>query len=993
MLLALVALAAPAMALQGSRWSALSEPIFRPLEAPDNQMIVGGVTAIVEDGLGFLWIGSYNGLSRWDGYQLRDYRYTRGASDSLPQSEIQTLAVDGDGDLWIGAVAGTLARYDRQHDRFVTTPLDLGQAHPSQASVNRIVDDRIHGLWLATDAGLVHLDRRTGTTRLVQATRTPATALMLERDGSLWLATRDGLLHRNAGTTAFEAVALPLPAKTRAPVTSLLEDQAGRIWIGTNGAGAFVSDRQGARFLPVMGPRGKSPNVVLSLMEVEPGRVWLGTDTDGILQISTSAPRRRYLSHDPLLATSVAEGAVMAMIRTSGGQAWVGTDRSVTRLDITHAAFETIFGKASASNVLGSSDAPSLELDLSGRVWAGTSNAGVTIIDPETGQLRHLRPSPAGAEQALPDKYVTALAVAPDGAMYIGTTLGLYRATAEGTAVRRLSVPGRSDIARVNRLLVDQDGDLWIGGNDGLRVLASPHCLEPHAQPYNPDLTDQRISMLAERDADSLWVGTLNGLSILDKRNGHMRQVAGERGSMGMVTSLLDDAHGRLWAGTLGHGLHVLRARPGGRWDAEHVIDTSRGLLNNNVNAIVQADDGQIWISTDDGLARIDPAQMQAHAYTATDGVAIRTYWTRSAVRPGPDELLFGGLGGITVVHPSKLVRRQYAPHVVITNARIGGKPTWVPPQGARQAVQVPANGNSLAVTFASLDLSSPDLNRYAYRLEGFDEQWTEVSSGNRTASYTNLPPGQYTLQVRGSNRTGTWSTNQIALKLDVMPKWYQTRLARTLQWLGAGLLVAGLMQLRTLRLRRQTARLERLVELRTVELRESRARMQHLAYVDSLTGLPNRRDFNERMALLTGANSSGTGFALLLIDLDHFKSINDSLGHDAGDVMLIEVGLRLSQVVRADDGLFRLGGDEFALVITQSPDRTMLDALCTRVVARFAEPVAHGTARIRASSSIGIAMFPRDGQTPDALYKAADRALYGAKDAGRSTWAWASPP
>ncbi|RXR06467.1 ligand-binding sensor domain-containing protein [Pseudoxanthomonas composti] len=991
-LLALLMLACPAMAGAPDRWAALSEPVFRSLETSDTRTIAGGITDIVQDGPGFLWLGSNDGLSRWDGYQLRVYRYAPGAPNSLPQSEIQALGVDGDGELWIGAVAGTLARYDRQRDRFVTYPLDLGDGRPSQASVNRLLDDGGHGLWLATDAGLVHLDRRTGQARLEQATQTRVTALLLTRDGTLWLATRDRLLRRAPGTRAFAVVALPLGHHQRAPVTQLMEDSAGRIWVATNGSGAFVSDRDQRRFRAVRGPRERAPDMVLSLLEVQPGRVWLGTDTDGILQISHTAPQLRYLSHDPLLATSIGEGPVTAMLRDRSGQAWVGTDRSLRRLDAGQRAFQTIFGNRQRPEGIGAADVPALELDRNGRVWAGTSDAGVAIIDPATGQMRHLRPDPRLGERALPNKYVTAFALAADGGMFIGTTLGLYRTDPSGTSVRRVQVPGRPDIARVNRLLVDAEGDLWVGGNDGLRMLPSPDCRGPHQQPFNRELTDQRISMLAQRDADSLWVGTLNGLSILDIRSGHLRQVAGERGSMGMVTSMLQDAQGRLWVGSLGHGLHVLRQQGDERWVAERVFDTGSGLRDSNVNAIVRADDGQLWISTDDGLASIDPRDMRVRNYGATDGVLIGTYWTRAVVRPERDTLLFGGLGGITVVHPSELSPWRYVPQVVVTEARIGGKPVWIPPQGSTVPFKVPADANSIAISFAALDLSAPAHNRYAYRLRGLDQAWTQGDADNRQANYSNLPPGQYTLEVRGSNRTGAWSPSQLALVLEVEPKWYQALWARVLMTLATGLAVIGIMQLRTLRLRQQTARLERLVELRTRELRESRERMQHLAYVDSLTGLPNRRDFNERMAALT-ARLDGEGFALLLIDLDHFKSINDSLGHDAGDATLIETGLRLAQVVRSDDGLFRLGGDEFALVITQAPDRAMLEALCARVVKRFSSPVLHGQDHIRASISIGIALFPRDGQTADALYKAADRALYDAKDAGRDTWAWARTP
>jgi diguanylate cyclase (GGDEF)-like protein len=973
-----------------ARWSLLTEPVFHPLDTAASDIPANsGAMSMAQDGMGFLWMASYSGLSRWDGYQLRTYRLAPGQANSLPQSYVQALAVDGQGQLWIGATAGALARYDAQQDRFVAYPLKLRGTVPSEASINRILDDGAGGLWLATDEGLVHVDRRSGATRLEQATDTPAIAVFVDRDGGLWLSTRGALLRRAQAGAAFQRVALPMRAGQQAAVTVFLQDQGGHVWVGTDGGGAFVSSRQGDGFARVRGPEGRTPDVVPALLEVRPGVVWLGTDTHGILQVSAEQPRLRYIEHNPLLSTSLSEGVVFSLLRDASGEIWVGTDRSVARMDTGSTAFQTLFGVSRNRWGLGAEDASALELDARGRIWIGTSDAGVLIVEPVGGAMIRIVPDPDQPERALPGKFITAFAPAGDGGMYIGSTQGLYRADAQGGNVRRVQVAGRSVIARINRLFTDAEGDLWVGGNDGLHVLPRSGGARTRPAPHNPDLTDQRIAMLAQRDNDSLWIGTNNGLAWLDLRTGHITQVASSRSTMGMVTSLLETEDGRLWVGTLGHGVHVLR-RQGGQWHTQAIIDGDRGLVNDNINMILRAADHALWISTDDGLARIDPTTLRAQSYTTTDGVAISTYWTRSGASPAPDELLFGGLGGITLVHPSRLTPWRYQPPLAVTDVRVGGEPRWVAPDGRGAKLQVPADGNSLSVGFAALDLSVPQQNRYAYLLEGFDSRWTQVTAGSRHASYTNLPPGHYTLHVRGSNRTGAWSPHQIALQVDVQPLWYQTAPARIGVWLLAGLLVLGLMQLRTLRLRQQTARLEQLVEQRTVELRASRQHMQHLAYVDSLTGLPNRRDFNERMATMTAADAGGA-FVLLLIDLDHFKSINDTLGHDAGDALLKTVADRLAGTLRDGDALARLGGDEFALILNPAPDPPAhVEALCERIVAALARPVLHQGQSLLTSASIGMAMFPRDGLTSDTLYKAADTALYAAKAAGRGTWRWA---
>jgi diguanylate cyclase (GGDEF)-like protein len=984
--------AAPGWATQDqARWSLLAEPVFHPLDTDASDIPANsGAMSMAQDGLGFLWMASYSGLSRWDGYQMRTYKLAPGQANSLPQSYVQALAVDAQGQLWIGATAGALARYDAQQDRFVPYPLKLQGSAPSEASVNRILDDGAGGLWLATDEGLVHVDRHSGATRLEQRTETPAIAVFIDRDGGLWLSTRNGLLHRRQAVAAFQRVTLPMRAGQQAAVTVFLQDHGGHVWVGTDGGGAFVSSPRGDGFARVRGPQGRAPDVVPALLEVRPGVVWLGTDTHGILQVSAEQPHLRYIEHNPLLSTSLGEGVVFALLRDASGEIWIGTDRSVARMDTGSTAFQTLFGITRNRWGLGAEDASALELDARGRLWIGTSDAGVLIVEPVGGAMTRIAPDPGQPERALPNKFITAFAPAEDGGMYIGSTQGLYRADAQGANVRRIEVAGRSVIARINRLFTDAAGDLWVGGNDGLHVLPRPGGTRARPAPHNPDLTDQRIAMLAQRDDDSLWVGTNNGLAWLDLRTGHMTQVASSRSTMGMVTSLLETPDGRLWIGTLGHGVHVLQ-RQGAQWHTQAIIDSRGGLANDNINMILRAADGALWLSTDDGLARIDPTSLHAQSFTTSDGVAIGTYWTRAGATPAPDELLFGGLGGITLVHPSRLTPWRFQPALAVTDVRVGGEPRWIAPDGHGATLQVPAAANSLSVGFAALDLSVPQQNRYAYLLEGFDSKWTQVTASSRHASYTNLPPGQYTLRVRGSNRTGSWSPHQIALQVDVQPLWYQTTWARIALWLLAGLLVLGLIQLRTLRLRQQTARLEQLVEQRTVELRASRQHMQHLAYVDSLTGLPNRRDFNERMARMTASDAQAS-FALLLIDLDHFKSINDTLGHDAGDALLKTVADRLAGILRDGDALARLGGDEFALILDQAPaSAAHLDTLCERIVAALARPVMHQGQSLLSSASIGIALFPRDGLTSDMLYKAADTALYAAKAAGRGTWRWAS--
>jgi len=243
---------------------------------------------------------------------------------------------------------------------------------------------------------------------------------------------------------------------------------------------------------------------------------------------------------------------------------------------------------------------------------------------------------------------------------------------------------------------------------------------------------------------------------------------------------------------------------------------------------------------------------------------------------------------------------------------------------------------------------------------------------------------------LRGSNRDGLWTKNVLTVPIRVLPAWYQTVAFRILVGIVLFIIIAAVVQTRTLYLRKARRELERVVIERTAELRESQRQLQKIAYCDTLTALPNRRMFMEEfreLLVLTGLQSGR--FAVLLIDLDRLKHINDTLGHDVGDALLIEAAIRLQAAVRKSDCVARLGGDEYAVLVTQNPAAADIEAVCKRIVESFTLEVMINGAAVRTSPSIGVAVYPDHGTTQDRLYKSADLALYEAKRMGGNNWCW----
>jgi diguanylate cyclase (GGDEF)-like protein len=503
--------------------------------------------------------------------------------------------------------------------------------------------------------------------------------------------------------------------------------------------------------------------------------------------------------------------------------------------------------------------------------------------------------------------------------------------------------------------------------------------------------------VIARGAGASLWVGTKHGLNRIDLHTHEIEQILPEPANptalaAGYVTSLLTDVRGRLWVATFGGGVNILESRDVHgklRFRRLGIVD---GLNNDNANKLLEDSKHNIWVSTDDGIALIDEQSLAIRSFRRAEGVPISGYWVGAGAASGEGEMLFGGIGGLTVIRPDRLTHWTYQPQIAINEIRIGGKPVLdgMARSAASKPLEILPTANSIAVEFSALDYSSPERNKYSYRLDGFDSSWIDTEASHRVATYTNLPPGDYTLHLRGSNRDGVWSEGSLSVPIRVLPAWYQTALFRIAMAIGAIAVVAALVQGRTVYLRRNQRDLERQVVERTAELRESQRQLEKIAYYDTLTALPNRRMFTEEFReLIMLARLQNQRFALLLIDLDRFKQINDSLGHDAGDALLIEAAIRLQAAVRKSDCVARLGGDEFAVLVAQNPAATDIENICHRIIESFVMPVVINGTPVKSSSSIGIAVFPDHGATLDGHYKSADLALYEAKRAGGNVWRW----
>lgn len=657
-----------------TRWQKLAVPVFRliahsgsPLLSTDQGLPHTELpTSVTQDGDGFLWIGTQNGLERWDGYRFRVFTASARELGALPDSFIQVLHTDALGRLWIGTNAGGLARYVPEHDEFVVIP--IGDEGTSGKWITSIEDDGAGGLWVGTADGLDHLDgdgRPRSHLRHVEDD--PGSlpddyvrALLHDRDGELWVATAKGLVRCRAHVDRFVPVDLPSKNDPVAMVRTLFQSSDGRVWIGTRRSGVYVV-APGSSVAEPLRPEGladANSAEILSAAETQAGEIWLGTDGEGILAIEPHSLRAHVIAHSLANPVGLPDDTAWALYRDRAGSIWVGGGRGISHVEPQRSVM-TVLG-LDATDGMTSSDIVTMLAGKDGRLMLAAGQDGVDLIDPEQSFVGAIRPDATAPETSLPKDNVTALSATEDGDWFIGTRRGLYFADRTLRRVARVPIGNRDAGAQIWTLRYDQK-QLWVGGPDGVWALARRPELAPVAQWMVVDQLDlRRASVFAPAPRGAIWIGTMEGLFRYEPAVRKLEPVplaanSAKGPEAHFVTSLQTDRRGRLWIGANGEGIFVLDLAKPGACGSASLKRIEAGLPNSTIDTLLQDDAGLIWASTDNGIARIDPDSFAIRTIGAGDELTISNYFLGSGLKTTHGELIFGGQGGLSIIRPDWL--------------------------------------------------------------------------------------------------------------------------------------------------------------------------------------------------------------------------------------------------------------------------------------------------------------------------------------------------
>jgi len=806
------------------------------------------VLTILQDRAGFMWLGTQAGLTRYDGYRYRVFRNDPNDGASLPDNYIQTSYEDGDGRLWFGTRGG-LARFDPATQGFVRQALSGGAGRGGRNSnVSSIVGDRKGGLWIGTGDGLVHLDVASGRSRIFQhAAADPAslrddrvTALALDGRGGLWVGTGVGLDHLAAGGAGFDhydvdAAVDPQRSDARRgdarrnSVTALSMGPRDTLWIGT--AAGLEAWRLGDS--PASSPlqrhrleaRDGIGDVRINVLYHDRGdNLWVGTDLEGLKWRDPATERFVAYENEPVDRHTLSDNQVRAVWVDRTGTLWVGTiSGGANHADLASGGFGRYDLAPGQMNEPGSRKIRAIAVGADGHLWMGTTGAGLLQVDPVSGRIERIRHD-TQQPTSLPDDVIMAVLFGR-GKLWVGGPSGLSWRDPGSGAFTRVALGSEAGAGHVQALMLDREGALWAATRGGLFMLGDDGRVL-HAWRHDPgdphSLGENYCFSLLEDRSGAIWVGTENGLDRYDRASGkftHFRHDPRDPGSLrhNRIYTLFASARGEVWVGTAA-GLHRVEQGSGGavRFRLFPVAGAREQVP---IGAVLEDSHGLLWISTTAGLTRLDPATGKFKTYSAKDGLIDGSYFVGAAARGADGDLHFGGVNGMTSFQPDAIRDNPYPPQVAITDFLVFNQPRALAGKAASQAIELNYRDAVFTLEFAALHFADPAANRYAYRLRGFDRDWTEAGAGKRFATYTNLDPGRYVFEVRAANKDGVWSEQPASLAIDIAtPFWmtWQFRLPATLLVLGGAL---ALYRLRIRVLVQRTGRLERQVSARTAEL------------------------------------------------------------------------------------------------------------------------------------------------------------------------------
>jgi two-component system sensor histidine kinase ChiS len=775
------------------------------------------VNCILQDKKGFMWFGTQDGLNRYNGYDFVIYRHNPDDKTTISDNFVWSIFEDQDGMIWIGTFGKGLDKFDPASGIFTHNEHDAATSNSlSNNDVRCILEDKYRILWIGTHGGgLNKFDRKTNgfvhyTTDHNKLSNNNVTSIFEDRSGVLWIGTYGGGLNRFDRNTGEFIHYKNIPKNNQSlsgnKVMSIFEDRTGTLWVGTEENGLNKFDKKTGYFECYKTENRKlKHDDVRVIYEDRRGALWIGTSgglnkLDG--QTGKFIPYTKGKSPN-----SLSNDDIRCIYEDPFGVFWVGTRRAgINKFYQKGGQFILYTNDASNKNSLSHNTVMSIYYDETDDIlWIGTFGGGLNKLDRSSGRFTHYMHEKANTKN-LSHNEVRAIHKDRDGMLWVGTYgggLNKFDTKTEKFEYYKNN-NGKHDSLSDNYLRViheDRNGVLWIGTeNGGLNKMVDRKSGKfIRYTTENSNINDDLIYCIYEDRSGVLWFGTRSsGLTKLDnsenmqfKHYKHDDKIDSSI-SHNSILSIYEDKRGILWIGTDG-GLN--------KFDRKKKFTSFRiknGLPNEVIYGILEDKEGNLWLSTNKGISKFNPITGGFRNYDVEDGLQSNEFNAGAYFKnEKTGEMFFGGIEGFNTFSPEQIKDDLNPPSIVISDFFIANKPVKLQrvdkdsplskPVYATDSLTLSSRQNFFSFEFAALHYASPRKNRYQYKMEGWDNNWIGTDWENRRATYNNLPAGNYTFKVKGTNKDGIWNEDGTSIKVKILPPPWKTWWAYSLYILVVG--------------------------------------------------------------------------------------------------------------------------------------------------------------------------------------------------------------
>ncbi|MCP4221219.1 MAG: response regulator [bacterium] len=776
------------------------------------------VYSILQDKTGFMWLGTQEGLNRYDGYDFKIYKNDPRDPFSLSSDFVQSLAEDENGNLWAGTWGGGICKFSIHEERFYRFLNEPG--NPRSISSNFVMFLALKGnyLWVATrNGGLNRMDIRDGTfSSYIHDSNVPHSishnhvwSLYPARDGTVWAGTKGGgldLLQKNGHFKHYRHDEKDPHSLCSNEVTNMLEDSSGNLWVGTeSGLDRLGPDRR--RFVHFRhAPEDRfsvSHDVINSIYEDSAGQIWIGS-VGGLDRYDKESGR--FLPYSAAQSGNfeiAGDRRVWCITEDRAGVFWLGTNNGVKKFGGEKKSFKR-YHPYPESDRMENLNVWCILGDGDGGLWLGTGS-GLCHYNRDTDQYLRFKHEP-NTPGSLSGNDVWALMIDSSGTLWAGTDNGGLNKFDKATRTfsyyksdrRKPTTIGSNSILTISE---DRHGFLWLGTVVGLNKMnRETGTFKRYTRDEtNPEgLNNEYIMDVHESISGEIWIATWGGgVNVLDEKTGRFTYYShnsSDPHSLGsdLVTCLHQDASGTIWVGTSGGGLNKMDPETG-KFRAYTQKD---GLPNNVIYGILEDENGNLWFSTNRGLGKFVPKTERCKNFDMADGLQCYEFNSGAYYRSPQGEMFFGGVSGFNSFFPREIADSNYVPPVVISDFLVFNKPVRLRnadpesplhrPIHLTESLELSYKEHWFSLEFSALHYAAPRKNRYVYKLEGFNSEWIDTGAGKRRATYTNLPGGDYVFHVKGTNKDGVWNKKGVSLRIVIQTAPWKTWWAYVLYVLGA---------------------------------------------------------------------------------------------------------------------------------------------------------------------------------------------------------------